>query len=168
MKLTAKQTKIVIALAALSLIAAGAYYAVVLIRRKKAWVSWFIAEMQKSTTANKNGLILNPTAEQLENLKQLAENVLYKANKVAKGWDFHSGFRSPEVNNLVNGVFNSQHLKGEAVDVVFSNTVEVFNYIKENLDFDQLIWEGGTKQAPKWLHISYRKDNNRKQVIYNI
>jgi hypothetical protein len=45
---------------------------------------------------------------------------------------------------------------------------DIFNYIKENLDFDQLIWEFGNSKEPDWVHVSYTKDKNRKQILKGI
>ena len=62
-------------------------------------------------------------------------------------------------------------MKGQAMDITFmscdkegcKSNLDMFHYIKDNLDFDQLIWEFGSE--PKWLHVSYNKENNRKQVL---
>jgi zinc D-Ala-D-Ala carboxypeptidase len=82
-----------------------------------------------------------------------------------------SFFRSAQVNKAVGGSMTSQHCKGEAIDIdcdVYGNGTnkEVFEYIKNHLPFDQLIWEFGTDENPAWVHVSLRRDNkNRKQVL---
>lgn len=80
-----------------------------------------------------------------------------------------SGFRNEQVNKLVGGSKSSDHRFGAAADFTFSGSINyriVFDWIKDNLDFDQLIWEHGNERTPQWVHISYRKDgNNRKQVL---
>ena len=78
----------------------------------------------------------------------------------------NSMFRSLELNTALKGSQTSSHMKGEAMDITSmggKSNLEMFHWIKDNLDFDQLIWEFG--KEPKWLHVSYNKDNNRKQVL---
>lgn len=78
----------------------------------------------------------------------------------------NSFFRSQEVNKAVGGAFNSQHTRGEAIDIRCNRrNAEMFNYIRENLPFDQLIWEFGTDTEPAWVHVSYKIAGNRKQVL---
>ena len=73
-----------------------------------------------------------------------------------------SGYRSPALNRAIGGSATSQHKKAEAMDIKIG--AKGFHYIKDNLDFDQLIWEFGTDHEPQWIHVSYSK-NNRKQVL---
>ena len=77
-----------------------------------------------------------------------------------------SFYRSPELNTAIGGSKNSQHCKGEAIDLddVYSKVKNkvFFDYIKENLDFDQLIWEFGDDENPAWVHVSYKEKGNRK------
>jgi hypothetical protein len=81
-----------------------------------------------------------------------------------------SFFRSSAVNYKIGGAKTSQHLLGEAIDIDadiyghFTNS-EIFNWIKENLEFDQLIWEYGTEDNPAWVHVSYSSTGKRKQVL---
>jgi zinc D-Ala-D-Ala carboxypeptidase len=81
-----------------------------------------------------------------------------------------SFYRSDLLNKAVGGSKTSQHVKGQAIDIQGLGKVsnkQIFDYIKDNLDFDQLIWEFGNKNNPAWVHVSYvSKENNRKQVIY--
>jgi hypothetical protein len=74
-----------------------------------------------------------------------------------------SGYRSPALNRAVGGSATSQHKKAEAMDIKIG--AKGFHYIKDNLDFDQLIWEFGTDHEPQWIHVSYKKSGNRKQVL---
>jgi len=90
-----------------------------------------------------------------------------------------SGYRSAALNKAIggagktiNGVYvpSSQHCTGEAVDIDMDGTsvtnAQIFNYIKENLNFDQLIWEFGTDTNPDWVHVSYNSDGaQRKQIL---
>ena len=73
-----------------------------------------------------------------------------------------SGYRSPALNRAVGGSATSQHKKAEAMDIKIG--AKGFHYIKDNLEFDQLIWEFGTDHEPQWIHVSYSK-SNRKQVL---
>ena len=81
-----------------------------------------------------------------------------------------SFFRSLLLNNAVGGSKTSQHVKGQAIDMQGTGKVTnkmIFDYIKENLDFDQLIWEFGDDENPAWVHVSYvSKEKNRKQILY--
>ena len=81
-----------------------------------------------------------------------------------------SFFRSLRLNNSVGGSKTSQHVKGQAIDIQGTGKLTnqmIFDYVKENIDFDQLIHEYGTDTNPAWVHISYvSKEKNRKQVLY--
>ena len=76
-------------------------------------------------------------------------------------------FRSEKLNTALRGSYTSSHLEGKAIDITSiegKTNLEMFHYIKDNLDFDQLIWEYGAE--PKWLHVSYENEkDNRKQVL---
>ena len=76
-----------------------------------------------------------------------------------------SGYRSESYNKQIGGAKNSQHVKGEAVDIVFKNydINKAFEYVKKNFTFDQLIFED--RGGVKWLHISYSRGKNRKEVL---
>jgi len=81
-----------------------------------------------------------------------------------------SGYRSEALNDLIGGSESSQHSKGQALDLDadtfggFTNA-DVFYFIKENLEFDQLIWEFGTNENPDWVHVSYKESNNRGEIL---
>ena len=82
----------------------------------------------------------------------------------------NSFFRSVDVNKAVGGTSRSQHCKGQAIDIddVFGHktNAEMFEYVRENLDFDQMIWEFGSNNNPSWLHISYvSKAENRNRIL---
>jgi zinc D-Ala-D-Ala carboxypeptidase len=130
-----------------------------------------LKESTRSATAEKLGIPNIPTPEHLVNMKRIGREIFDKV------WD-HIGdklyassfYRSPEVNNRVGGSKTSQHSKGEAMDIdahYYGNgtNAQVFNFIKDNLVFDQLIWEFGNHQEPDWVHVSLKKENNRKQVL---
>lgn len=123
-----------------------------------------IEELTKTNTRLGN----TPPAEAVRNLTTLVERVLDPLRE-AYGEPIYvnSGYRSPAVNSAVGGAKNSQHVKGEAVDFRCADMAWCFLFIKNYLDFDQLIWERGTKDQPQWVHVSYRRDGkNRRQVLY--
>lgn len=130
-----------------------------------------LAEVLRSESAKRRGINNNPTAEHLENLKALAVNVFQPIRDHFKvPILISSGYRSRILNNHVGGSNTSQHCTGEAIDIDMDGTwitnKQVFDYIKDNLVFDQLIWEFGTKDNPAWVHVSYkRKGENRKQIL---
>ena len=120
-----------------------------------------------SNYAKQKGIKNKPNEEQVENMKLLAKEVFEPLREwVDAPIKVNSMFRSLELNTALKGSLKSSHLNGEAMDITSmggKSNLEMFHYIKDNLCFDQLIWEFG--KEPKWLHVSYNKDNNRKQVL---
>jgi len=131
-------------------------------------------EVIKSSTAIRLGIDNNPTEAHLNNLKSLAEKIFEPLrNHFGKPIYISSGYRSLALNNAVPGSSaTSQHCSGEALDLDqddrntgITNKM-VFDYIKNNLDFDQLIWEYGTSTNPDWVHVSYESSGRqRKQIL---
>ena len=131
-----------------------------------------LAELTRSETAKRNGIDNTPTAEHLENFKLLADKVFEPIREHFKTPIFiSSGYRSKELNELIKGIATSQHCKGQAIDIDMDGgngevtNRMVFDFIKNKLDFDQLIWEFGTDFNPDWVHVSYVKGKNRKQKL---
>ena len=130
-----------------------------------------LAEVTRSDSAKRNGISNEPTAEHLENFKKLAEKVFEPIREHFKApIHISSGYRSVALNKKIGGSLTSQHCSGEAIDIDMDGTTitnaQVFNYIKDNLDFDQLIWEFGTASNPDWVHVSYESTGKqRKQVL---
>ncbi len=132
-----------------------------------------LGEVTRSESAKRNGISNMPTEEHFENMKALGENVFDKIREhfgVPIG--LSSGYRSEALNKSIKGSSStSQHCKGEAFDIdadIHGNTTnaDIFNYIRQNLDFDQLIWEYGTDKQPDWVHVSYKKNGgNRKSIL---
>ena len=124
-------------------------------------------EATGSDYAKQIGIKNKPDDEQVENMQLLAEKVFEPLREwVDAPIKVNSMFRSLELNTALKGSVRSSHMKGEAMDITSmggKSNLEMFHWIKDNLDFDQLIWEFG--KEPKWLHVSYNKDNNRKQVL---
>jgi hypothetical protein len=128
-----------------------------------------LEELTTSQTATRLKINNTPTPEIIENLKVVAAQVQKVRDHFGKPLIISSGYRSEKLNSAIGGARNSQHTKGEAIDIQSTNgytNADIFNYIKNNLDFDQLIWEYGTRKEPKWVHISYKKSGNRKQILY--
>ena len=139
-----------------------------------------LSEMLKSGTASRLGLDNKPTEAHIENMKVFAEKI-FQPIRDYFGVPFRisSGYRSESLNKAIGGahkykdgkyIATSQHCKGEAVDLDRDhagdpNNAEVFHYIKDNLDFDQLIWEFGTEENPNWIHVSYHVDGKQRGQI---
>ncbi|MBN1990571.1 MAG: peptidase M15 [Bacteroidales bacterium] len=113
----------------------------------------------------------NMSNETLENLKAIAINVFQPARDILGPIRVSSGYRSPELNKAIGGAQNSQHSVGEALDLqgIRSSNNELFHFIKDNLIFDQLIWEFGSNSNPDWVHVSYRRGGgNRNQILISV
>jgi len=125
-------------------------------------------EATYSNYAKKHKIENTPDDEQIKNMKLLAKEVFEPLREWVGGpIKVNSMYRSDELNSGLNGSINSSHLKGQAMDITsmgLKSNLEMFNYIKDNLDFDQLIWEYG-KRNPVWLHVSFNSVKNRKQVL---
>jgi len=128
------------------------------------------SEATRSQTATKNGIENSPSEQQLVAMCILAEKVfeplrIHVAGPVA----INSFFRSVELNKKLGGSSTSQHCKGEAMDIDDTyghmSNADMFNFIKDNLDFDQMIWEYGDNDNPDWVHVSYKKSGNRKEIL---
>ena len=132
----------------------------------------YLSEVTKSRTAKRLDISNEPTIEHLINLKELALNI-FQPLRDYYGVPIYisSGYRSEALNKAIGGSKSSQHCKGQAIDIdrdAFNspNNSEIFEYIKNNLEFDQLIWEFGSNTNPDWVHVSYNnKGSQRKQVL---
>jgi zinc D-Ala-D-Ala carboxypeptidase len=124
-------------------------------------------EATHSNYATQYGIKNKPNEEQVENMKLLAEEVFEPLREYVEApIRVNSMFRSLELNSALKGSPTSSHMKGEAIDITSmggKSNLDMFHWIKDNLDFDQLIWEFGNE--PKWLHVSFNKDKNRKQIL---
>ena len=113
-----------------------------------------------SRTATRKGIKNKPTRTQREAMVIVAEEIFEPLRKwVGNKIKVNSFFRSPELNVAVGGSTSSQHCKGQAIDIDdtfgFKSNAEMFNWIRENLLFDQMIWEFGDDENPDWIHVSY-------------
>jgi hypothetical protein len=131
-----------------------------------------LSEVTRSDSAKRKGINNEPTAEHLENFKKLAENV-FEPIRNHFGFPIHisSGYRSKALNTAIGGSLTSQHCKGEAIDIDMdgsSNGITnkmVFDYIKANIKFDQMIWEFGNDTNPDWVHVSYSSSGKQRGQI---
>jgi len=126
-----------------------------------------LAEVVRSETAKRIGIDNSPSEEHLDNLKTIAKEIFQPIrDHFKKPIHISSGYRSEILNSSLKGTSKtSQHMTGEALDIDNDGTsvsnLEIFQYIKDNLDFDTLIWEFGNDESPDWIHVSYR--NGRPQ-----
>ena len=125
-----------------------------------------------SQTALRRGLDNTPSEEQLKCMKEVAENLFEPLREWVGGpIKINSFFRGEPVNTAIGGSKYSQHMKGQAMDIDdtfgYKTNAEMYHYIKDNLDFDQLIWEFGDDKNPNWVHISYvtHRENRKKLTI---
>ena len=132
-----------------------------------------LSEVIRSESAKRNGISNMPTEAHIANFKLLAEKVFEPIRLNFRcPINLSSGYRSVELNKCIGGSLTSQHCTGEAIDIDMDGTPHavtnkmVFNFIKEYLEFDQLIWEFGTDNNPDWVHVSYESTGKqRKQVL---
>ena len=124
-----------------------------------------------SVTATRLGVDNTPNDEQLTNMELVAEEVFEPLREWVGGpIKINSFFRGSELNKAIGGARKSQHMKGQAMDIDdnygHATNAEMYHWIKDNLDFDQLIWEFGDDDNPDWVHISYvnDKDNRNRRL----
>ena len=124
-----------------------------------------------SITATRRGIENIPNDEQLDNMELIAEKIFEPLRKFVGGpIKINSFFRCKKLNTAIGGSRKSQHCQGQAMDIddtfkVVANS-DMYNYIKNNLDFDQLIWEFGDDDNPNWVHVSYvSKEDNRNRCL---
>jgi len=129
------------------------------------------AEAIHSNTAKRKGIDNTPNPTQVEAMKLLAEEIFEPLREWVGGpIKVNSFYRSPELNEEIGGVASSQHCKGQAIDIddVYGrkSNAEMYHWIKENLNWDTLIWEFGTDMNPNWIHISFlSKEENRNRCL---
>jgi len=125
-----------------------------------------MAEFTKSQTAERKGIDNTPEGDHLEAAKALFENVVQKVRDHFGPTVINSGYRSPELNEAVGGSSRSQHCKGEAADIEVPGVpnAELAEWIRDNLEFDQLILEFYTPGIPDsgWVHVSYLADGDNR------
>ena len=132
-----------------------------------------LAEVTRSGKASSLGIDNTPTPQHLENLKLLAAKVFEPIRAhFGKPISISSGYRSAALNKATPGSSaTSQHASGEALDLDQDGSTtgitnkQVFDFIKTNLEFDQLIWEYGDDKNPQWVHVSYESTGKQRKEI---
>ena len=128
-------------------------------------------EATRSATALRLGIENIPNEYQLQNMELIAKKVFEPLREAVDApIKINSFFRCEELNKAIGGSSKSQHCQGRAIDIddIYGHVSNAFMYyyIKDNLDFDQLIWEFGTDDSPDWVHVSYvDEDSNRKRCL---
>ena len=124
-----------------------------------------------SYTAIRRGINNTPNDEQLNNMELIAEKIFEPLRQHVGGpIKINSFFRCPELNKSIGGSSKSQHCKGQAMDIDDTygrmTNAEMYHWVKDNLDFDQMIWEFGNDDNPDWIHISYvSSGENRNRCL---
>ncbi len=124
-----------------------------------------------SNTATRLGINNTPNDDQLSNMELVAEEVFEPLRSYVGGpIKINSFFRCPELNTAIGGSHKSQHCKGQAIDIddTFGRctNAEMYHFIKDHLDFDQMIWEFGDDDNPDWVHVSYvSEEDNRNRCL---
>ena len=127
-------------------------------------------EATYSATAKRLGIKNKPEKEHIENMELIAEKIFQPLREwVGEPIRINSFYRSEELNSRIGGAISSAHKDGLAMDLDSfggKTNLEIFHYIKDNLDFDVLINEYPNEDGePKWIHVSWNKKENRKQVL---
>ena len=125
-------------------------------------------EAIRSDTATRKGIVNIPDEYELSNMVITAEKIFEPLREWVGGpIKVTSFFRCEELNKAIGGAKRSQHREGRAMDLddTFGHktNAEMYHYIKENINFDQLIWEFGTDENPDWIHVSYVSDDQNRQ-----
>ena len=129
------------------------------------------AEAIHSNTAKRKGIDNTPSEAQVTAMKLLAEKVFEPLRKWVGGpIKVNSFFRSETLNESIGGASSSQHCKGQAIDIddVYGKktNADMYHWIQQNLDYDQMIWEFGTDMQPNWIHVSYvSEEKNRNKCL---
>ena len=124
-----------------------------------------------SRTAQRLHIDNTPTKQHKENMVKIAEEVFEPLRMYVGGpIKINSFYRSPELNKAIGGSTKSQHCQGQAIDLddTFgrATNAEMFEFVKEHLDFDQMIWEFGNNNNPDWVHVSYvSEEKNRNRCL---
>ena len=128
-------------------------------------------EAVRSDTADRLNIINIPGETELDNMSTISEKIFEPLRSHVGGpIRINSFFRSVELNKAIGGSSTSQHCKGQAFDLDDSygcmTNAEMYKFVKDNLDFDQMIWEFGDDENPNWIHISYvSQEKNRNRCL---
>jgi zinc D-Ala-D-Ala carboxypeptidase len=136
-------------------------------------ISEHVSEIEgtKSITAIRLGIDNTPGEEEMKNMKLIAQKIFEPLRKYVGGpIKINSFYRCPALNKAIGGSKKSQHCQGRAMDIddtfgVMSNST-MFNWIQDNLSYDQIIWEFGDEYNPDWVHVSYVDEkSNRNRAL---
>lgn len=125
----------------------------------------------RSATAARLNIDNNPTPEIIENMRAVAREIFEPLRDWVTGpIRVNSFYRSSALNKAIGGAKRSQHTLGQAIDLDdsygFKTNAEMFAFIKDNLNFDKLIWEYGTEDNPDWVHVSYVSEEDNRGLCY--
>mgnify|MGYP003643007173 FL=1 len=142
-------------------------------KKKSTRISKYVSynEGVRSSTAARLGIVNTPPEDILKDMKEIAAYVFEPLRRWVEGpVKITSFYRCEELNRAIGGSTSSQHCKGQAMDLDdtfgFKTNAEMFDYIKNNVKFDQLIWEFGDDNNPDWIHVSYTKHRkNRGKIL---
>ena len=124
-----------------------------------------------SATATRLGLPNAPSKEHLSNMQILAKKIFEPLRVYVGGpIKINSFYRGPELNKAIGGSKKSQHCHGQAMDIDdvfgYKTNAQMYHWVKENLNFDQMIWEFGDDENPDWVHVSYvNAETNRNRCL---
>lgn len=131
-----------------------------------------LKEVTVSDTAKRRGISNEPTPEHIENFKKLAENIFEPIREhFGEPIFISSGYRSKALNKAIKGSLSSQHCAGEAIDIDMDGrsknitNAQIFKFIKDNLNFDQLISEFKEGNGPSWVHVSYSSTKQQRNQV---
>jgi zinc D-Ala-D-Ala carboxypeptidase len=128
-------------------------------------------EAVASATAQRMDINNDPDESQLERMRILSEKIFEPLRSHVGGpIRINSFFRSTNLNSAIGGSITSQHCRGQAMDLDdsygYATNAEMYHFIKNNLDFDQMIWEFGDDENPSWVHVSYvSQEKNRNRCL---
>jgi hypothetical protein len=128
-------------------------------------------EAIKSNTALRLNIDNTPDSVSLTNMTGVAHNIFEPLRLWVGGpIKINSFYRCPKLNKAIGGSKRSQHCEGRAIDIDdtfgYKTNAEMFHYIKDNLNFDQMIWEFGNDNNPAWVHVSFDSlEGNRGRLL---
>jgi len=126
-----------------------------------------LAEMIRSGAAVRLNIVNEPSAEVVENLRLLCENILEPLRRRFGVIRITSGYRCQALNQAVGGVGHSQHLCGEAADIHVSNRevgLKMYHFIEKTLPYHQLFFEHRKSDGTRWIHVSFHLERRRTKV----
>ena len=121
----------------------------------------------KSNTATRLNINNTPDSYALSNMSAVSIQLFEPLRRWVNGpIKINSFYRSEDLNKAIGGSSRSQHCQGRAIDIDdtfgHKSNAEMFNYIKNHLNFDQIIWEFGDDNNPDWVHMSFVSSNENR------